>query len=114
MGLNSTGINLNSREAANPPQLIVADGRGFGRPDSAEERRLGGRSIASPRRQHTSITSADTDGDGLPDLWEIESGTRPTSAVGADGAAGDPDNDGATNLQEYQAGTDSLDFSNHP
>ena len=49
---------------------------------------------------------ADSDGDGLPDDWEIAHGLNPTSAVGDDGANGDPDDDGFTNAQEFIAGTD--------
>jgi hypothetical protein len=45
---------------------------------------------------------ADTDGDGLPDSWEIAFGLNPNSGAGSDGPSGDPDGDGATNLQEYQ------------
>lgn len=52
----------------------------------------------------------DTDGDGLPDLWEIRYGLDPWSAVGDDGRNGDPDNDGLKNYAEYLAGTDPLDF----
>ncbi|HEY5791709.1 MAG TPA: DUF1800 family protein [Chthoniobacterales bacterium] len=44
----------------------------------------------------------DTDGDGMPDAWEIDYGLDPDSA--ADGGL-DTDGDGQTNLQEYQAGT---------
>jgi hypothetical protein len=56
----------------------------------------------------------DSDGDGLPDTWEIAHGLNPNSAVGNDGASGDPDADGATNLQEFQAGTDPQDSDSVP
>jgi Concanavalin A-like lectin/glucanases superfamily len=65
---------------------------------------------------------ADTDGDGLPDFWEIENeldpndnGTIGESSPGAkdgpNGALGDPDGDDDTNLEEYTAGSDPQDFN---
>ncbi|NCD21877.1 MAG: VWA domain-containing protein [Spartobacteria bacterium] len=54
----------------------------------------------------TDPTKRDTDGDGLTDVWEIRYGLNPLSAVGADGAAGDPDGDGQTNAQEFAANTE--------
>jgi alpha-tubulin suppressor-like RCC1 family protein len=42
----------------------------------------------------------DSDGDGLPDDWEIAYFVNLTQV-----ASGDPDGDGLTNLQEYQFGT---------
>ena len=45
----------------------------------------------------------DTDGDGIPDAWEIIQGLNPLNAADA---ALDADGDGQTNLAEYLAGTD--------
>ena len=45
----------------------------------------------------------DTDIDGMPDSWETAHGLNPSDPADA---ALDPDNDGFTNLQEYQFGTD--------
>jgi hypothetical protein len=44
---------------------------------------------------------ADTNGNGLPDAWEVEN----FGAVGVE-AGGDADGDGTTNMMEYLAGTD--------
>lgn len=44
---------------------------------------------------------ADTDGDGLPDGWEVNGGLAPNCAEGVDGAAGDPDGDQLSNWEEY-------------
>ncbi|MBJ7326853.1 MAG: hypothetical protein JHC52_05845, partial [Chthoniobacterales bacterium] len=67
----------------------------------------------------TNPLKLDTDGDGLPDGWEatnnldpLDNGTDNYRTATANdgstsqGASGDPDNDGKTNLQEFLAGTD--------
>lgn len=45
---------------------------------------------------------ADSDGDGMPDWWELAHGLNPL----LNDATGNPDADGRNNLQEFQAGSD--------
>jgi len=49
----------------------------------------------------TVTPAGDSDGDGLPDVWEVQHFANLTQ-----GPAGDPDRDGSTNLQEWADGTD--------
>lgn len=51
------------------------------------------------------VRDYDVDGDGLVAPWESAFGLNPLEAVGADGALGDPDGDGRSNVQEYADGT---------
>jgi hypothetical protein len=49
----------------------------------------------------TDPLNPDTDGDGMPDGWEVDHNLDPNDATGDNGAAGDPDHDGLNNLDEY-------------
>ncbi len=51
---------------------------------------------------------ADTDGDQMPDDWELQFGLNPNNPADA---MQDLDGDGATNLQEFLAGTNPAQFS---
>jgi Lamin Tail Domain/Bacterial TSP3 repeat len=62
--------------------------------------------IASTPTPGPVAASLDTDGDGMPDSWEIANGLDRLNPADA---ALDTDGDGLTNLQEYQLGTDPRD-----
>ncbi len=51
----------------------------------------------------------DSDGDGLPDAWELAHGLNENDPVGENGPEGDIDHDLLTNRDEYLAGTDPRD-----
>ena len=55
--------------------------------------------------------NADTDGDGIPDMWERKYGFNP---LDNSDATADPDDDGFDNLSEYLAGTNPTDPKSHP
>ncbi|MEO8260259.1 MAG: VCBS repeat-containing protein [Acidobacteriota bacterium] len=50
----------------------------------------------------------DADGDGLPDAFEVLYGLDPNSNAGDDGASGDQDGDGFSNLEEYNRGSNPI------
>lgn len=59
----------------------------------------------------------DSDGDSLPDDWELAQGllvTNSGSGAWENSEYGDPDGDGLTNLQEYQNGTNPLTANGIP
>ena len=64
---------------------------------------------ASTPASFNGYNSMDSDGDGLPTVWEIYWGLDPDVNTGDDGALGDPDDDGVTNLDEFRANTDPND-----
>ena len=122
--LSSTAINFNSRQGANPPQLVVEFGGSalaaaepviaappvFDLPPDSLDTDGDGAPDAVEILSDGSPNVADTDGDGLLDLWEIENGLSPADAEGGDGAEGDPDGDGIANLEEQRRGIDPLNW----
>ena len=81
--------------------LTIATGSGYN---------VGSPSSATVTIADNAPPPADADGDGLPDAWEITHFGNTTSQD----ASGDPDGDGATNGDEYQAGTDPMDPASSP
>ncbi|NCA82824.1 MAG: hypothetical protein EOM72_08780, partial [Opitutae bacterium] len=63
---------------------------------------LSGNTIAEMVAATDEAAVPDTDGDGIPNWWEVQNGLLPFDSSDADG---DADADGLTNLQEYQSGT---------
>ncbi|MHC4335358.1 MAG: LamG domain-containing protein, partial [Planctomycetota bacterium] len=85
------------------PDGVDADGDGY----VDGEMNSSGTYVTNPRW-------FDTDGDLLPDGWEVENDLNPTSDSGDDGQNGDPDGDGATNFDEMVYGTNPNDDTDNP
>ena len=62
--------------------------------------------VAAAPTPGPAASSNDTDGDGMPDLWENLHGLDPLNPADA---VFDSDADGLSNLQEFQLGTDPRD-----
>ena len=64
--------------------------------------------VGAPSPGTLQTVVADSDGDGIPDDWELANGLNPAAPEDANV---DADRDGLTNLEEYQAGTDPQDIA---
>jgi hypothetical protein len=58
----------------------------------------------------TNRENSDTEGDKMPDGWEVQNGLNPL----VNDASLDKDSDGYSNLQEYQGGSDPNDPNSYP
>lgn len=73
---------------------------------------LSGNNLARPVTWWFKTIAEDSDEDGLPDWWEEEHFGE--SKINEVGPSADPDEDGFTNLEEYEADTDPTRQSSHP
>ena len=64
-----------------------------------------------PKEKTIDLSTVDSDGDTMPDQWEIAHKLNPQDANDADL---DADGDGFTNVEEFQAKTDPNDPKSHP
>gem|GEM_PF-1470556 len=110
-------------------EMALNAGDAFYWQDPARDRDKDGLADIDEQTRGTQIANMDTDGDGLPDGWEVTHGYNPLnsgdSGIDADGdgipnqyerqhglslinddSLMDKDNDGLSNLLEYQIGTD--------
>jgi hypothetical protein len=120
--LNPTGMVFGSNQGLNAPKLVITTlkngtpGQGLTPEQPARASTVDtdgdGLSDADEPLNGTDINKPDSDGDSLPDLWEVEVGLDPRSATGPNGAEGDPDGDGFTNLQEFAGTTDPWELDN--
>jgi hypothetical protein len=89
-----------------PPSQAAGTGKSIHRLETAWAEEPSNWTAASPTPGVYPTSSSDADNDGLPAAWENAHALNDNNATGVNGASGDPDEDGLTNLQEYQAGTD--------
>ena len=95
----SAGLLDNDNDALNNDGEAIA-GTDVNNPDSDSDGLLDGEEVLT---WNTNPLSNDTDADGMDDYFEINNALNPLDSLDA---FLDADNDGASNLEEYLAGTD--------
>jgi energy-converting hydrogenase Eha subunit A len=108
-GGQACGLRCAGTWIAGPPLPTWRSGLGIGVTGSAMHA-IGGDYAGALLSTVETLLVEDHDEDGLPDTWERHWGLDPESAVGDDGAGGDPDQDGLTNADERAAGTHPRGF----
>jgi hypothetical protein len=96
---------LLSEALTNSCQFTGEDGKGYVVQVEAEDERGDVGPISDPSEKVVIFLNGsqeDTDGDGMPDTWEVLYGLNPYSP---EDGGGDPDSDGLVNADEYLAGT---------
>ncbi len=66
---------------------------------------------------NTDPNNPDSDGDGMPDGYEVSNGLDPLDDGSTDpnnGPDGDPDNDNASNMEEFNAGSGAMNVNSVP
>lgn len=104
------GDNCDNCPDRDNPNQADSDGDDVGNkcdncPDTSSGRSVDSNGCSSDQRER------DSDYDGMPDSWELRYGLNPNDAADA---AFDSDNDGFTNLEEYEAGTDPKNPNSKP
>jgi hypothetical protein len=105
-GANIGWINF---EATGAPTVDLATGKFSGYAYSANCGWISLSNAVAYVQTDTVIAGADSDGDGIPDAWELTY----TNTLTAFTATSDTDHDGMTDKQEYVAGTNPLDANDY-
>jgi hypothetical protein len=112
--VSGTGVTVNSVAYVDPTHVVLnlsvaADAAGGSRTITITN--PDGQSATSPTAIFAVNDSPDSDGDSIPDDWEIAHGLNPNDSSDA---ALDSDSDGISNRREFTADTDPQDPASKP